>query len=69
VQNAARINCFNYSAYVNTGNPSEQQCNNAWLFFSFLVMFGSIIAATWIMVRIDSPVCPRDSASREWRHR
>lgn len=45
------INCFNYSAYTNTGDGgSAVACNNAWLFFSYLIMFGCIIASTWIMV-------------------
>eukprot|EP01043_Picozoa_sp_COSAG02_P000689 COSAG02_NODE_13_length_57813_cov_14.298276_23_plen_182_part_00 len=45
------INCFNYSAYTNTGDGgSAAACNNAWLFFSYLIMFGCIIASTWIMV-------------------
>lgn len=44
------INCFNYSAYTNTGDGNAAACNNAWLFFSYLIMFGCIIASTWIMV-------------------
>eukprot|EP01043_Picozoa_sp_COSAG02_P025108 COSAG02_NODE_1400_length_12844_cov_5.256493_4_plen_136_part_00 len=45
------INCFNYSAYTNTGDGgSAAACNNAWLFFSYLIMFGCIIASVWIMV-------------------
>ena len=31
-------------------------CNNAWLFFSFLVMFATIIAAVWIMVEAFVPL-------------
>eukprot|EP01048_Picozoa_sp_COSAG05_P030074 COSAG05_NODE_10247_length_575_cov_4.981092_1_plen_75_part_00 len=38
-------------------------CNNAWLFFSFLVMFGTIIAAVWIMVQ---EFIPKDKFSTQW---
>ena len=44
------INCFNYSAYTNTGDGQAAACNNAWLFFSYLIMFGCIIASVWVMV-------------------
>lgn len=50
---ARRINCFNYNAYAPSAAGDGGQalaCNNAWLFFSFLVMFGTIIAAVWILV-------------------
>lgn len=45
------INCFNYSAYTNTGDGgSAAACNNAWLFFAYLCMFGCIIASIWVMI-------------------
>jgi hypothetical protein len=43
------INCFNYSAYATQG-AQAMSCNNAWLFISFLIMFGTIIAAVWVLV-------------------
>merc|ERR1719240_527021 len=45
------INCFNYKAYANVGDGGRAlACNNVWLFISFLLMFGTIIASVWIMV-------------------